>query len=427
MKPDSKHLLTIDSKSIVARLSLLAFLVLALLFVWFAISWQIGNMFADFTKPTEVNAAVVADMAVSMAPGDPLAVWLKAVIAQDASSADYAGFENVIRLSPNDYRWWVQMGRAFEQADETEKAELAFKRAIEIAPNYVVPRWQAGNYYLRQGNEKVALENLKKAAEFDEVYREQVFSVVWDFFEEDEKKLESLAKDQKGVYSGLAKFYAGKGKPKKSLESWNKLSESERTANADIAKLVAQALFDKGFFATSVRFRDELGIEKGAGVGKMHNGGFEAQVPNPDGVLFTWKIVKVQGMRVQTNGFKKRSGNRSLEVSFGGFNKPDINNVYQTIAVKGGARYRLSFWVKTERLAGAALPQIQVINTVDSKPLGSSKAFARGSNDWQLLEFDFEVPEGSEGVSIRTTREFCGENCTLSGTFYYDDFEIREL
>ncbi|NNE66943.1 MAG: hypothetical protein HKN33_10305, partial [Pyrinomonadaceae bacterium] len=377
MKPDTNHLLTIDSKSLGARLLLAAFLALAVLFVWFSVSWQIGNMFAGFTKPTEANAEAVADMAVSMAPGDPLAVWLKAVIAQDASASDYVGFEDVIRLSPNDYRWWVQMGRAFEQADKAEKAELAFNRAIEIAPNYVLPRWQAGNYYLRQGNETAALKNLKRAAELDEVYREQVFSVVWDFFEEDEEKLESLAKEQKGVYSGLAKFYAGKGKPEKSLESWNKLSKSERTQNADVAKLVAQALFDKGFFATSVRFRDELGIEKGAGVGKMHNGGFEAQIPKPDGVLFSWKIVKVEGMRVQTNGFKKRSGNRSLEVSFGSFSKPDINNVYQTIAVKGGARYRLSFWVKTEKLAGAALPQIQVINTVDSKPLGSSKAYER--------------------------------------------------
>ncbi|NNE66913.1 MAG: hypothetical protein HKN33_10135, partial [Pyrinomonadaceae bacterium] len=54
-------------------------------------------------------------------------------------------------------------------------------------------------------------------------------------------------------------------------------------------------------------------------------------------------------------------------------------------------------------------------------------AYERGSNDWTLYEIDFDVPKESEGVSIRTTREFCGENCTLSGTFFYDDFEIKEL
>ena len=426
MNSERNRILTIDSKSLVARVLLVVAALLVIVFVWFSVSWQLGNLFADFTKPTETNAGEVADMAIGLAPRDPLAVWLKAVVEQDKDASKYQGFEDVIRLSPMDYRWWVQMGRAFEQADKPEKAELAFERAIEIAPNYVVPRWRAGNFFLRGGREEEGLANLKRAAEFDPVYREQVFSVVWEYFEEDDAKLLSLARDVKDVYAGLAKFYAAKEQPRKSLAAWNKMTPEAKKANQDIAKLVAQALFDKGFFATSVKFRSELSPENGPGLGRIHNSGFEKELSQAEDVLFSWRINRIEGMRVQTNGFKKRTGRRSLELSFSGFKKPDINNVYQTVAVRSGVGYRLSFWVKTEKLSGASLPLIQVINTIDSKVLASSPAFSAGSNDWTPITFEFEVPDDSEGISIRTAREFCGDACTLTGTVFYDDFELSE-
>src|SRR5437667_194962 len=75
-----------------------------------------------------------------------------ATLEQDISTPDAAAtfFEDTVRLSPYDYRWWIDLGHSLEQAEKLDRAESAFKRSVELAPYYAFPHWQLGNFYLRQ-------------------------------------------------------------------------------------------------------------------------------------------------------------------------------------------------------------------------------------------------------------------------------------
>jgi tetratricopeptide (TPR) repeat protein len=427
MESEKQGLVFVRTNSVTVRIGLIFFIICVAVLTWFGISWQLGNMLADVTQPSEANAASLSSTAVSLSSRDPLTNWLKASVEQSKSPKAISGFETVVRLSPYDYRWWGQLGRAYEQADEEKKAEVAHQRAAELGPNYVVPQWQLGNFLLRLGKGDEALKAFYKVVSLEPVYRDQVFSIVWDYYDGDHKKLEALADGRPYVIAGLAKFYAAKGLPDKCLEAWNRLDEKSKSENFKIAGLIAQALYDKGFLATSVKFVDQLGREKGARVGEFLNGGFEEEILNPENVLFSWKVSKAEGMRVQTNSFRKHGGRRSLEISFSGYRKPDINNIYQTIAVESGSSYRLSFWIKTEGLTSAGLPIIQVVNASDSKPIAASPAFPSGTKEWQEYVFNFLVPDNSEGIAVRTSREYCGESCAITGSFWYDDFQLKEI
>lgn len=419
--------ITLDTRGIPVRIGLAALTFILLVVVWYAVSWQIGNLIADLANPTDPNAAGVADLATSFSPRDPLTQWLMATLEQDKSVQSVGGFEKTVRLSPSDYRWWIQLGRAYEQADQSSKAEAAFKYAIDLAPNYVLPQWQAGNFYMRLGREADGFAALKKAAERDVVYREQVYSVVWDYYDQDPAKLDELTGKNQEVISGLARFYAVKRIPDKSLEAWNRLTQAERDKNKPLARLIMQAFYDTGFFRTSVKFAAGLDTEKGAGVGRIYNGGFESEILPADQALFSWKMAKVEDMRVQTNSFKKHGGKRSLELSFSGFEKPVIYNVYQTVAVDSGAKYSLSFWYKTENLASKGMPLIEVTNAADGSVISFSNPIPPGTNDWQKMTLEFTVPADAEGVAIRTNREYCGESCLLTGSLLYDDFELLKI
>jgi tetratricopeptide (TPR) repeat protein len=125
--------------------------------------------------------------------------------------ASVAMFEEVVRLAPNDFRYWIELGRAYEQAEEPEKAERALARAVQLAPNYTFPHWQFGNFYLRQNRSEEAFAELRKTTERSIVYREQVFSLAWDYFDKDPQKVEELAIDTPDVRSTLALFYAARG------------------------------------------------------------------------------------------------------------------------------------------------------------------------------------------------------------------------
>ena len=345
-------------------------LLLALLVTIVAALFQIGNMIADFTRPTDLSAERGASYSTTLAPTDPLANWLKASVEQDKDSNAVGGFETVVRLSPEDYRWWIQLGRSYEQAGKSVEAESALTHAVEIAPNYVVPKWHLGNFYLRQGEEEKAMKTLRAAAKLDPGYRDQIFGVVWDFYEKDSSKVESLSDGSPIVQAGLAKFYAAKGMGNESLAAWRKMSKEARNSEEKTGRLIAQALYDKGLLLSAAGLVSQIDGESSITPGKITNAGFEETLSNNEQSFFEWKINPSKGLRVRTTGFQKKSGKRSLELSFTSFVEPDINNVYQTVALEGGKdlpTYVLSLRVKALHQPDAL--KLQIVNAKDSKPL----------------------------------------------------------
>ena len=430
MNLEKETIVLIGTGNWAVRTGLAALIVAALAFGWFSVRWQFGNMLAGLTSPTEPNAAEVALAARSLAPGDPSAMWLSAVAESEVFSPEQInsairGHIETVRLSPYHYFWWLELGRAYEQADKGEQAEKAFLRAVELAPAYTLPRWQMGNFYLRQGNEEKAFQELKRAAENDAVYREQVFSIAWDYFEQDTARLESLMGNSPEIRVGLAKFYASKELPEKSLEKWRSLDTAHQERNRDVGELIAQALFEKRYLKTAVEFVRELEIEMDVKVESVQNPGFEGEVAPGEGpVFFGWNIQPVENVRIVLARGKKKSGNRSLQISFSGYDKAEFNNVYQTIALEPGEVYELSFWLKTEDLMSAGTPKLEILNAADNRIIAASDPMPTGTADWQNISVRFTVPEGSEGVLIRTSRAYCGEQCPLVGTIWYDDFRI---
>jgi tetratricopeptide (TPR) repeat protein len=418
-----------ESKNIKAQVVLVAAAVFALVFGWFAVTRQLGSMLAELTPPSSPSAEQIADAAVNYAPRDPLSKWLEASAERNIPTSEKINsslvlFEEVVRLSPFDFRWWVELGRAYEQAENYEKAENAFKRAVELAPAYVYPRWSLGNFYLRQNRGDEAFAELKKATLGNTIYREQVYSIAWDYFDRDTAKIEEIAGDSVENRLTLVKFYAVKERAADSLRIWNSLSEEEKNLDPGYAKIVAQGLYDKRFYRSAVEFARQIGTDPEAKAETITNGGFEKPIGDPKETYFGWKIYPAEKAEIKTDVTQKKEGSRSLRVLFTGYSGVNFYNISQAVAVEPKKKYRLSFWLKTENLKSAGTPTVEIINANDDKIITASKPFPTGSNDWQEIALEFTAPENSEGIFVRTSRAFCGESCPIVGTFWIDDFKI---
>ncbi len=423
----------IESKNTKARAVLILAIVFALIFCWFAVSRQLGNMLAELTPTSAPNARQIAGTAVMLAPGDPLAKWLEAGVEKEVYSLEKIEkavklSEEAVRLSPYDFRWWVELGRSYEQAEHYEQAENAFKRAVELAPSYAFPQWQLGNFYLRQNRSDEAFTALQKATFDNLVYREQVFAIAWDYFDQDTAKVEAIAGDSPDVKTSLVKFYVAKERASDALRIWNSLSEEEKQANEPTGKLVAQVIYEKRFFRAANEFAKQVGIDPEAKIETISNGGFEKAIGEPKDTYFGWKLTRAEKLDIKTDSTQKKEGSRSLRVLFTGHSGVDlINHIWQVAAVNPNQKYRLKFWLKTENLKSAGTPMIEIVNANDDKIITTSKPFPTGSNDWQEITMDFTTPENCEGITIRTARAFCGEVCPIVGTFWYDDFSLSRL
>jgi tetratricopeptide (TPR) repeat protein len=422
----------LDSRSLPVRIVLVLAIISAIAFGWFAARWQLGNMLASLTSSNDPNSKEIAALAARLSPRDPLTSWLLASIRKDtftpeAIAASIDGFEQVIKLAPNDFRWWIELGHAREQAEEAEAAEKAYLRAVEVAPEYTYPRWQLGNFYLRQGRGDEAFTELKKAAESNSVYRDQVFSIAWDYYEQDTNRLEEIAGNAPAVRANLARFYAARERADDSLRIWNSLSEQEQRMNADYGKVIAQAFYEKRFFRQSIEFVRTLGIEPEAQHETIQNAGFEKTVGSNIPVYFNWRIATIDKMDVKPDPTKKQEGARSLRVLFNGYSEAALYNITQFVTTEPNAKYRLTFWVRTENLKSGGNPTLEVYNPNDSRSLAVAEAFPTGTNDWQQMKVEFTAPADSQAVGIRTIRIFCGNDCPIFGTFWYDDFKLEKI
>lgn len=410
----------INSKNTGGRALLIAVLILSFLFGWFAIRWQIAIMLSSLTPPADPNAAAVADLALEWAPADPASAWLKA-----ATSDDIRMYEQAVRLSPYDYRWHMELGRVLEQDDQTERAETEIKKAVDLAPFYASPRWQLGNFYLRQNRIDEALAELKKAAADNRIYRDQVFSLAWDYFDKDPAQVENLAGERPAARARLAYFFASRGRADDSLRNWNLLSDAEKAANPEIAKSIAHGLFIQRRFPQSLEFSRQLGLDPDARPEAVTNGNFEKGIGESPDSRFGWQVVRTDSkLDIATDSRVKTEGNRSLRVVFKNYVKADLYNLFQTIVVEPNRKYRLLFRLRTENLKSAGGPLLEIVNANDDQPFAISQAFPAGTNDWREMTVDFTAPENCSGITIRTTREACGLDCPITGTFWYDNFEI---
>src|SRR5687767_7802399 len=190
-----QELIQLNPRKIVVRLFLLALLIAAALWSYFVVRWYTGNTLAEYFNSSG-NDMRVAEMARSLAPDDPLTHWRMAQVTQkslplDQQAQAIAEYEKAVSLSPNDYRFWMSLGTASEQAGETVKAEQALRRAVELAPSYSYPRWYLGNLLLRNGRYDEAFKELRLAAEADPELEPQQFNFLWAIYSDNLEALKT--------------------------------------------------------------------------------------------------------------------------------------------------------------------------------------------------------------------------------------------
>lgn len=88
--------------------------------------------------------------------------------------------KQAVALSPYDVRGWIGLGRAYEQQGDDAHADAAYRRAIELAPHHVHPRWIYANFLLRSGQRERALTELRALAGRAESLVENICDLLWN-------------------------------------------------------------------------------------------------------------------------------------------------------------------------------------------------------------------------------------------------------
>ena len=419
MSDHSKTKITkLSSKAVPAAVALIT-----ITLAWVSIPNLFGNLLVQTTSVLSPNAKEVAELSMALAADDPQVRNMFALTRDDQNEVVRI-MEDTVEQAPNDPRWRVSLGRAYEQIDQVDKAELQFKKAVDLAPDHANPRWHLGNFYLRQEREDDAFEQLRDATRDHARSREQVFSLIWDYSNGEPSQLERVADPGPEPKVYLARFLAQRGQGTAALSVWQQLEPADKQRFKGIAWWMIQELYAKGNYSQAQEIAREIG-QTASVPESVTNPSFEEPVLNASEDQFSWQVrAPEKGLTVDSDSQVKRSGGRSLKISFRGQTRSELADVYQTIVVAPETDYVLNLFLRTEGLRSPVRPVLQVLGANDGQLLGTTEMFPPDSVEWTKTSVQFRTGPNTTAISIRTFRPACGEPCVLAGAVWYDDFEL---
>ena len=267
-------------------------IICVVVFYFFA-KWFFANTIAGHAEIKQV-----ADLAVDLAPSDPEA-HLSSAILYDKSfifsdlPKSVAEYEQTVALSPYDFRWWFELGRARERNGDAQGAEAALRKSLELAPNYSQVQWTLGNILLREGKSDEAFAQIRQAAEGDPAFANPAILSAWQIFQGDTAQIKNYVGSSVNLRAAFASVLAKEKRFDESLQIWNSLPEALKTNDF---KTTGEEIYQK--MTEAKKYRAALQIysqisdsdDKKFALGKITNSGFEVETSKTSGV-FDWQIA----------------------------------------------------------------------------------------------------------------------------------------
>lgn len=433
-KSKSPSVVTIRLKARGLRWVLLLPALLVMLGAWFVAHWYVGNTIAEYAPSIEEGGIEMARLAVKWAPADPLTHWRLGSLEEKVFSAENMAaavheYRLAVDLSPNDYRYWMELGRALEASGDRESGEKALRRAVELAPAYSQPRWRFGNLLLREGKMEEAFGQLGHAAEGDNQLRLQIFDLAMRVFEGNVKEIARIACVSPAARLQFALYLVSVGQYDEAIGMWNTISPVDRAAQSALVKELKKTLIDQKHFHAALEVMRRTDPEESLPVPEQFwNGGFESGLSPPGTNSFDWVINSRPEVQIAIDSHA-HSGRGSLRIVFRAPNTLAKVQLSQIVIIEPGAQYRFECFVRTEDLNSVSTPILVVQDTVDSSTLGQAKPLPTGSNGWQQVTFDFKTNPKHDGIIVGFYRAPCGEGqiCPIFGTVWYDDFNLKRI
>ncbi|MFN0084280.1 MAG: tetratricopeptide repeat protein [Blastocatellia bacterium] len=356
-----------------------------------------------------------------------------------------AELERAARLSPRDYRFALELGRAYEEAGDPARAEAALARAAEMAPRYFDVRWARGNFLLRAGRTDAALDEFRLAIRLsgrdqpNERAQLNIYQGIRGAMGEGPELLRRVTPPDEVSQSYLAGFYAAQGRLDPAMEIWRRLPESSGEVARDLSVRLLEGLQTAGRFAEEreVWGRLERMMRVSPAAGLVTNEGFE-RAPLAESLPalinpmlgFDWILRKHPEVRVNRTRYDKYGGGWSLQLTFPASMSAGFDHATQLIAIEPGRNYRLSFFAKRRNISleESRAPYVELSDAIDPARLTLRIRLPAGEAGWTRYSADFAAPAGTRGVrvSIRCPQVLLIDPARITEA-WFDDFNLEPI
>lgn len=415
---------------------------LALLGLFFCYRFIIGSARYGAARILSTLAIVQtsvepADTAVRINPADPEAHYTRALSLVNSQRLAEAVVElrQAIRLRPNHYYQWLDLGVTIQRLGDQEEAEAALRESVRLAPSFAQPHWQLGNLLYLQGRYQEAFNELRLGARSNPGLVEGMLDLAWVAANEDVRQFEAFVQPQSGrSHLDLARFLAKRGKGIDAARQVRQADKPQADKPQDeeeriilhqtISELLALENFSEAFDVWSISHQNSA-----AGKGQILNQDFVDPI-SADDPGFGWQLLVTPNVLVSIDPSGSAPNTRSLRIEFSGEGPTASEVIHQLVLLPPNGHYSLSFLAKTEKLISGGPPVIVVSDASGKSPkiLGQSPALAPGLGDWTSYTADFFTAQTTSAIVISLKRLSCDQSpCPVFGKLWLTGFKLNKI
>lgn len=388
--------------------------------------WALAETALRFVPNADVIVA-----ARDYEPGNAQAPYMLGVRYLDGAKPDPAlaleNLEQAVALSPNDFKYWLALGRARERAGDAPGAEAAFRRSETLAPADWQPVWLLGNFYVRQGRLGEALPRLRSAGDRKPDLPMQAIKIVWLASNRNVGTTAQVVGESPSFRGLWVDFLASEKLYDEAVSAWLELvGAGALTPQAEAkGRALAESLLaaNRADLAAAVWAR--VDPNRAPARGSLRNAGFESPLIGGPPSPFDWIIGQTPGGRVALAG-PGHSGDAALQIVYDDAGGHTFAHAAQSVLVDAGASYEVRAWVKAESLTTGGPAALAVSDGATKARLSQVSLPTASTADWREVRMVFTAP--TSGVAtVAIVREACGESCPIFGTLWIDDVSLGRV
>jgi hypothetical protein len=337
-------------------------------------------------------------------------------------------FLQAVHASPFEPRFWIGLGRAYEQRGEDQRAEAAYLRAAQLAPSHFRPRWMYANFLLRSGRREQALAKLGELATATPDVLENICELIWQATGGDAQSLvrfaSALAPDAKVVVS---RFLLSQGKYPEGLDVWRSLAWDE-TKRASGQRIVA-AFIQARQWAMADEVWREITKAEYPQAGEIELDFWNAKFEHPvTGSGYDWRVESNDRVKAGIDETTGQNDSRSLKLEFRAREGVSYSGAYHYLLVEPSTAYRLRFFYKTENMLAENGVSVEVADADNKSRLRVRADALPDASDWTERTISFVTSPETRAVAVIIARQPVSRLYDyIAGAMWFDSFSLARL
>jgi len=354
----------------------------------------------------------------------------------DAEHADLplaiSYYQRAVQLDPRTALYWLDLAGAYEMAGEAAQARQALETAQSAYPISAEVAWRYGNFLLRRNEFSEAFAEIRRAVATDPKLAALAISRCWRASGDMDRVLKEAVPARAGVYLPALEFFVSEEETDAAMAVWKHLLELKPSLELRRAFPLVEELIrhDRVGEARTV-WREAL---HGAGQpapddakdgSLVYDGGFERDFA---GGGFGWRQTDASGARFDFDTETRRSGARSLRITFDGAANIEFGHLLQLVPVAPQTHYTFSAYLRTEALSTNSGIRFRVFDPRHSGEINLVTAELLKTNPWTRQEYDVLTGPQTHLLGVQLVRAPSQKlDNKLSGTVWVDDVALSPI